>query len=144
MTNIAPALNSLLADYSVFYQKLRNYHWNVKGPLFFNLHAKFEELYLDAAEKVDGVAERILALGERPHSTMAEFLAAAGLKEDAGSPDANSMVRNLVADMEALREQAGSVFDQADEAKDTTTANLMDDIRDKLAEDRWMLSAFLG
>ena len=110
MTDIASALNPLLADYAVFYQKLRNYHWNVKGPLFFNLHEKFEELYLDAAEKVDGIAERILALGAKPHSTMAEFLGAASLEEDAGNPDANGMVKNLIADMEALRAKAGEVF----------------------------------
>ena len=55
-------LNQLLADHAVYYQKLRNYHWNVKGPAFFQLHQKFEEMYLVAQEHVDSIAERILAL----------------------------------------------------------------------------------
>ena len=57
------SLNQLLADYQVFYQKLRTYHWTVRGPMFFDLHLKFEELYLDAAIKVDEIAERVLAIG---------------------------------------------------------------------------------
>ena len=43
--SILTRLNQLLADYSVFYQKLRIYHWTVKGPMFFQLHTKFEEMY---------------------------------------------------------------------------------------------------
>ena len=41
MTSTADQLNTLLADYQVHYQKLRNYHWNVRGPMFFELHLKF-------------------------------------------------------------------------------------------------------
>lgn len=57
-------LNSLLANFQIYYQNLRGFHWNVKGNRFFVLHAKFEELYNDAIEKVDELAERILTLGE--------------------------------------------------------------------------------
>ena len=32
---IVNSLNLLLANYHVFYQKLRNYHWNVTGGGFF-------------------------------------------------------------------------------------------------------------
>ena len=55
---ITSQLNPLLADYMVYYQKLRNYHWNVKGHEFFKLHEKFEEGYLQAAEWADDIAER--------------------------------------------------------------------------------------
>lgn len=51
-------LNDLLANYQIFYQNLRGFHWNVKGSNFFELHAKFEEYYNDAIEKVDEIAER--------------------------------------------------------------------------------------
>ena len=57
---VAEALAALLADFQVFYPNLRGFHWNIKGHAFFTLHAKFEELYNDAAEKVDEIAERIL------------------------------------------------------------------------------------
>ena len=71
MSNTTRDLNILLSDHQVLYQKLRNYHWNVKGPLFFGLHQKFEEMYLTAAETVDALAERIVALGDAPVSTLA-------------------------------------------------------------------------
>ena len=62
-------LNELLANYQIYYQNLRNFHWNVSGPNFFELHAKFEELYTAANGGVDAVAERILTLGARPYSS---------------------------------------------------------------------------
>ncbi len=55
-------LNTLLADYHIYYQKLRNFHWNVVGKHFFDLHQKFEEMYDDDKIKVDEIAERILTL----------------------------------------------------------------------------------
>src|SRR6185436_2799000 len=95
-------IGTLLADYQVLYMKLRAYHWTVTGPLFFGLHAKFEELYDDAAEKVDALAERLAARGSRPPLTLKEQLGLARLKEEAGQPSANDMVRNIAADLGTL------------------------------------------
>ena len=63
-------LNVLLADYHLYYQKLRNFHWNVQGTNFFDLHEKFEEMYDDAKLKVDEIAERILTLRHSPQSNL--------------------------------------------------------------------------
>lgn len=60
------ALNQLLANHAVHYQRLRNFHWNVKGPLFYTLHQTFEDIYTQSALNVDSIAEQILTLGERP------------------------------------------------------------------------------
>src|SRR5262245_37976285 len=112
-------LATLLADYQVLYMKLRGYHWTVTGPLFFGLHAKFEELYNDAAEKVDAVAERLVALGARPPLTFKEQLGLARLKEDAGSPSANEMVRNVAGDLETLNGSLRTLEQAAAKAGDT-------------------------
>ncbi|GAB1403191.1 hypothetical protein MASR1M74_03690 [Lentimicrobium sp.] len=56
-------LNDLLSNYEIFYQNTRGFHWNIKGPKFFELHAKFEELYTDLQVKIDEIAERVLTLG---------------------------------------------------------------------------------
>ena len=58
----------------MFYTNLRGLHWNVKGNRFFGLHAKYEELYNDAAEKVDEIAERLLQLGATPENRFSEYL----------------------------------------------------------------------
>ena len=71
---IVNELNILLADYHLYYQKLRNFHWNIVGKNFFDLHIKFEEMYEDAKLKIDEIAERILTLRYQPVSNFTEYL----------------------------------------------------------------------
>ena len=78
---VVEALQQLLADYQVFYTNLRGFHWNIKGHGFFVLHSKFEDMYNDAAEKVDELAERILMLGGVPVNKFSEYLKVAKVKE---------------------------------------------------------------
>ena len=73
-TEIANTLNELLASFQTYYQNLRGIHWNIKGKRFFELHAKFEELYNDANIKVDEIAERVLTLGHVPLHTFEDYL----------------------------------------------------------------------
>ncbi len=144
MSQINDNLASLLSDYQVLYQKLRNYHWNVTGPLFFGLHAKFEELYLETAEKVDTLAERLSAKGQTPPSTMAAQLKLARLKEDETTPKANDMVANIVKDYESLNGFLRSLSAHAAENGDVKTANISDEMADGQEQTMWMLKAFLG
>ena len=84
-------LNSLLADLQIFYQNVRGFHWNIRGSEFFELHAKFEELYTDLQLKIDEVAERILTLGGRPLHTYEAYLAATdvhAVKDISNGPEA--------------------------------------------------------
>lgn len=67
-------LNTLVATQGLFYIKLHQAHWYIKGPNFFSLHPKLEELYDDLTEQMDETAERLLALGGKPYSTLQEFL----------------------------------------------------------------------
>lgn len=71
---LAEKLNNLLANYQVFYRNARGFHWNITGEKFFELHAKFEELYNNLLVKVGEVAERILALGQAPLHTFSEYI----------------------------------------------------------------------
>ena len=144
MTAMEAPLNQLLADYQVLYQKLRNYHWNVQGPMFFDLHAKFEELYLDAAVKVDDLAERVLAVGGHPTSTLAGALKGARLKEDEARPGAQEMVANLVEDLAALNGWLRESGKKAEEAGDAATFNLLEGMADEQEKTAWMLRAYLG
>lgn len=141
--DIRSDLNQLLADYMVYYQKLRNYHWNVRGQEFFKLHEKFEEGYLQAADWVDDIAERVLALGGTPFSTLRQQTEHARLDEDPEAPSAQQMVRSLIDDIEQLNEWSQDVAEVAEEARDRPTANLLDDIMDMQAERKWMFETFL-
>ena len=142
-TTVSQTLNLLLADYQVLYQKLRNYHWNVSGPMFFGLHEKFEELYNDTALKVDEIAERVLSVGGRPVSTMKAQLAMARLAEDEGDPSSDEMVRTLQGDLECLNGALRTASAEAAKLGDVATANLLDGYADSQEKTVWMLRAFL-
>jgi len=137
-------IGTLLADYQVLYMKLRAYHWTVTGPLFFGLHAKFEELYDDAAEKVDALAERLAARGSRPPLTLKEQLGLARLQEDSGQPSANDMVRNIAADLGTLNASLRTLEQAAAKAGDAATENLAQGYADGQEKTIWMLRAFLS
>ncbi|MFW6330941.1 MAG: Dps family protein [Gemmatimonadota bacterium] len=135
-------LNGLLADATVFYQKLRHYHWNVEGRHFFELHEKFEGLYDGWADTIDELAERILMIGGVPLHTLASMLKSATLKEDESTPESLAMVDAVMADMRALHEKAGELIGLAEEMDDRGTANLLDGLRDGMEKELWMLGAW--
>lgn len=136
------ALDALLADATVFYQKLRAYHWLVRGPRFFRLHNQFEELYDRWAEAIDEVAERMLIVGGRPRFTLKQMLEAAEIREAGGRESAEQMVAAVVADLEHLVGRLNAVAAAADAAGDRGTADVADDIRDQAEKDAWMLRTY--
>ena len=102
MASLHDLLNRQIANFSVLYVKLHHYHWYVKGASFYTLHAKFEELYNEAAGYVDELAERLLALNGRPVSRMAEYLKLATVKEASGTEDADAMVLAIAEDFRKI------------------------------------------
>jgi starvation-inducible DNA-binding protein len=143
MTNLVASLNQLQADYQVYYQKLRAFHWNVRGPMFFSLHVKFEELYTAFAVKVDDLAERALTLGGKPLPTLSAVLEKARLKEATTMPDAAGMVKVLTDDLVQLNAWTRQVAAEADTAEDVATVNLLEGFADAQEKDVWMLRSFL-
>jgi starvation-inducible DNA-binding protein len=141
---VIDGLNHLLADGTVFYQKLRHYHWNVAGEDFFTLHEKFEQLYTAWALSLDAVAERILMLDGVPLHTLRSLLEASSLEEDESVPAAAGMVDAIIADLRTLCERAGEVITDAEAAADRGTVNLLDDLLDSMQKDIWMLGAWKG
>ena len=141
--SVPSSLNLLLADTTVFYQKLRHYHWNVQGQKFFELHVKFEEIYDKWVLFIDEIAERIIALDTVPLHTLDSMLKHATLKEDEETPEGREMVNRIIADLLALRDSIDKVIGAAEESGDRTTANILDGIRDGLEADLWMLKAWL-
>ena len=140
---VAASMNTLLADTTLFYQKLRHYHWNVQGQKFFELHVKFEEIYDKWVLFIDEIAERIIALDTTPLHTLDAMLKHATLKEDEEIPEGKEMVNRIIADLLAIRASIDAIIGDAEESGDRTTANILDGIRDGLEGDLWMLKAWL-
>jgi starvation-inducible DNA-binding protein len=142
-TSVPASMNVLLADTTLFYQKLRHYHWNVQGHKFFELHVKFEEIYNKWVVFIDEIAERIIALDTVPLHTLDSMLKHATLKEDAEIPEGREMVNRIINDLLALRDSVDKIIGDAEESGDRTTANILDGVRDGLEADLWMLKAWL-
>lgn len=135
-------LNTLLADYHIYYQKLRNFHWNILGKNFFDLHEKFEELYTDARIKIDEIAERILTLRYHPMSTYTEYLKASSISESKDTLKDTEMVVALLEAHRLLLAQMSAVMAKASEIKDEGTIDLMGAYMRQLEKSSWMLNAW--
>ncbi|MDT2045118.1 DNA starvation/stationary phase protection protein [Priestia aryabhattai] len=137
-------VNKQVANFSVMYIKLHNYHWYVKGEQFFTLHEKFEELYTETATVIDDLAERLLALGGSPVATMKEILEMSAIEEAHGNETAKDMVSELVKDFTTLTTELKQGMDVAGEVDDETTGDMLLAIHQSLEKHMWMLNSFLG
>jgi len=139
-------LNTLLADEYLLYTKTRNYHWNVVGPQFNDLHKFFESQYEELDDVVDDVAERARALGGHANGTLAEFTKRARLREQPGNyPDAKGMLGDLLADHETLiRQLRDDVATTMDKHGDAGTSDFLTGLMEKHEKMSWLLRAFAG
>ncbi len=140
---VSTVINKQIANWSVLFTKLHNYHWYVKGPAFFTLHDKFEELYNEAALHIDELAERLLALKGTPVATLKEFLETASVQEAKGGETADDMVGEIVKDFDTMIEELKDGMEAADSLGDETTADMLLAIHQSLEKHNWMLRSFL-
>lgn len=138
---VVNGLGTLLADLQVFYTNLRAFHWNVKGHAFFTLHAKFEEIYDDVAEKVDEVAERILQLGAVPESRYSVYLTVSEVTEAPHVECGKEIVAAIRETLKVLIARERQIVADASEAGDDVTVALMDDYLKGQEKLVWMLVA---
>jgi starvation-inducible DNA-binding protein len=141
---LAKRLNILLANYSIFYQNTRGYHWNIKGQKFFELHLKFEELYNDLLLKIDEVAERILTLGHTPMHNYSDYKLSSTITESKQVSDGIKAVEEIVNSFKTTITLQRELLALSAETEDEGTNALMSDyirLQEKLV---WMYSSFLN
>lgn len=141
---LAERLNDLLANYSIFYQNTRGFHWNIKGEKFFELHVKFEELYNDLLLKVDEVAERILTLGHSPKHNYTDYKLVSEIKESVKIEDGKIAVSFILESFKVLITKQRSLLELSDTINDEGTNALMSDYIREQEKLVWMYSAFLN
>ncbi|RIN10873.1 Dps family protein [Staphylococcus warneri] len=147
MTNhndVVKELNQQVANWTVAYTKLHNFHWYVKGPNFFSLHVKFEELYNEAAQYVDDLAERILAVGGNPVGTMKESLDMSIVEEVGKGYAAEQMVEELSKDFTNISKQLENAIKVAGEAGDDVSEDMFIGMQTSVDKHNWMLQSYLG
>ena len=142
--DLAELLSDLLANYSIFYQNTRGFHWNIRGDKFFELHVKFEELYNDLFLKVDEIAERIRTLGHTSEHRYSHYLKTSKIKESGAISEGKKGVDAVLDSLTILLTKQRNILSLASDINDEGTNSLMSDYIRQQEKLVWMYSAFLN
>ena len=142
VADVVSALHQLLADFQVHYTNLRGFHWDIKGHGFFVLHGKFEDMYNDAAEKVDEIAERILMLGGTPANKFSDYLKVANINEVDKVSNGEQALDNILQSISYLIGEERKILSIASQAGDEVTVSMMSDYLKEQEKLVWMLVAY--
>jgi starvation-inducible DNA-binding protein len=141
---VVDILHALLADEYVLYTKTRNYHWNVTGMHFNDLHKFFEAQYEELDTVIDEVAERVRALGSKTIATLSEFSNKTRLSERPGEyPNADTMLKNLLLDHEAIITNLRKDLQTCNDLNDAGTGDFLTGLMEQHEKMAWMVRAFL-
>lgn len=141
---VSDALSRVLADTYALYFKTHAFHWNVEGPRFYGLHKMFEDQYKEMWNAIDGIAERIRALGHPAPGSYTQLARLSSVREQTSVPSADAMVRELLEGHEAVTGTVRAALVKAQDAKDEATVGILAsrlEVHDKAA---WMLSTLAG
>ncbi len=137
-------LQTLLADFQLFYTNLRGFHWNIKGRGFFELHEAYEKMYDDAAEKIDEVAERILMLDGVPAHNFSDYLKTSEIKETGVVSNGDEIAKLILDYLKVLIARERNVLELASENNDEGTVALMGDFISEQEKTVWMITSYLS
>ena len=150
--SISKELNAFLSDVQIYNMNLRGLHWNIKGRNFFLLHEKYEELYNEADEMVDEIAERIENIhgieaediGSSPLHTFEDYLANKNLEVAKQVTKGEEGVALVLGNLKHLLRKEREILEKAGENSDEATANLVSDFISNQEKHIWMLESFLS
>lgn len=138
--NLEQSLNEFLSDLNVFYRKLQNYHWNVEGMDFFQVHAKLEEYYNEVNESIDEIGEHILILGGQPLGRVEDYLNTTCIVEAENKKiKSEAIYHNLINDYSTLLKKVIQIKEESDKENKYETSSLMDEYILNYGKIIWML-----
>lgn len=137
-------LNKLLATYQIHYQNLRGLHWNIKGENFFELHVKYEELYIRTQDIIDDIAERLLSLEAEPYHKYADYLKESSIKENDTIYKGQAGVDYIVSAQKTILDLEREILHLTDDLNDEGTNALMSDLIGEKEKTTWMFKAWLN
>lgn len=145
MSKVIEQLKQIQADAQVFYMKVHNFHWNVKGMDFHNTHKATQEIYEKFAEIFDDLAERVLQLGSTPYVTLQQILQNTKIKEVSSTEfNSRAILEAILSDYKYFLNAFLELSNIADEANDKITAAYADENVANLQKAIWMLQAQLN
>lgn len=141
---LANKLDTLLATYSVFYQNVRGYHWNLKGENFFVLHKKFEKLYSHLYLRIDEIAERIQTIGYHANHNFSHYKTVSKITEGSLVNNGTKAAEEILDSLQTIVTLQRETLSFSNEIGDEGTYKLMSDNINAQEKLIWMYAAFLG
>jgi starvation-inducible DNA-binding protein len=136
-------LKRVFASEFSFYLKAANFHWNVEGMLFGELHALFERIYTEVYESIDTYAEELRALQIVTPASLSQFTQLTYIQDENVPGDWRSMLQELLMDSDMMALKFQQAFVLAEEAGDHGLSNFLADRQDAHKKHSWMLRASL-
>lgn len=138
---VAESLKKVLASSYILSLKTQNYHWNVKGPHFKQLHDLFGEQYNELNTAIDDIAERIRALGTNAPANYSTYQSLSEIEDGKEDQDSISMVKDLANDQKKIVDDLNIAIQVAQKASDESTADLAIGRITAHEKNRWMLES---
>lgn len=140
LSNVADALNVILADSYALYLKTKNFHWHVSGPHFRDYHLLLDDQAAQLLGTTDQIAERIRKTGNTTLRSIGHIARLQTIKDnDADFVSAKDMLAELRNDNLKLIEKLHEAKDIVDDAKDNATSGILDEWTDLAEQRAWFL-----
>ena len=141
MDKFTNQLKIAFASQYAFALKAQNFHWNVEGADFYQLHLLFETIYEEVYGAVDAFAENIRKIKAYTPASLSRFSTLTEVSDEVEVLDPQSMVAELLADAEKMQEIMKVVFVEAEARGEHGLSNFLADRQDAFAKHAWFLRA---
>jgi starvation-inducible DNA-binding protein len=145
MEKLFKLLSDTQATLFVLFQKTWNYHHNVHGTDFPQLHELFGEQYTEMFDEIDRLSEHMRYLNIRPVSRLERIVEVSAIEGPANANqeiDATGMVEQLLSDNERLIEMLADISEEAEKQRKYATANIVQDLMEAHGKNVYKLRSY--
>jgi starvation-inducible DNA-binding protein len=141
MDKFVNQLKIAFASQYAFAIKAQNFHWNVEGPDFYQLHQLFDKIYTEVYGAVDAFAENIRKIKAYTPASLERFSALSAISDEVEVLDPSAMIAELLHDAEKMQEIMKVLFTEAEARGENGLSNFLADRQDAFAKHAWFLRA---
>lgn len=141
MDKFLNGLKIAFASQYSFALKAQNFHWNVEGADFYQLHKLFEGIYDEVYGSIDDFAENIRKIKGYTPASLHRFSSLSEINDELDILPPQSMILELLEDSEKMQEIMKHLFIQAEERGEHGLSNFLADRQDAFAKHAWFLRA---
>ena len=134
-------LKIAFASQYAFAIKAQNFHWNVEGQDFYQLHKLFEDIYDEVYGVIDAFAENIRKIKGYAPASLHRFSVLSAIDDEVGVLPPEAMVKELLNDAVKMQEIMKHLFVRAEELGEHGLSNFLADRQDAFAKHAWFLRA---